>query len=233
MNNLLQLKGRFEQASSPNRPGPPNLPTGQSLHVRKLEGLLKNLIELQMYWKSQSLLPGALVTVHYNKIAAKSNRLKTLLGNSSNKPNSSIVGAKFSLDESPKHIITHYVSLKILHESINQLTYSIDILNQQFSGEIDYDIIDKINTKKIPFSPKMIVKTNFLNVIVDAYFVEKFDVPIDDIMLENDAIITLYKTDVKTTQLLEKTFLTTCLTMRLNAACGTPTRLCTASVLPS
>jgi len=34
--------------------------------------------------------------------------------------------------------------------------------------------------------------------------VEKFDISIDDIILENDAIITLYKTDVRTTQLLEK-----------------------------
>lgn len=204
MNNLLQLKGRFEQASSPNRPGAPNLPTGQSVHVSKLQGLLKNLIELQMYWKSQSLLPGALITVHYHKIAAKSNRLQILLGNSSNKPNSSIVGAKFSLDESPKHIITHYVSLEILHESIKQLTYSIDILNQQFNGEINYNIIDKINTKKVSFAPQTIAKTNFLKVIVDAYFVGKFDVFIDHVMLESDAIITLYKTNVRTAQLLEK-----------------------------
>lgn len=205
MNNLLQLKGIFEQVSrSTDGFGAPNLPVGQSVNVSKLQNLLKNLNELKEYWRGQSLLPGVLITVHYIKVAAKSNRLQALLGNSSNTPNSSIVGAKFSLDESPKHIITHYLSLTILNESIKQLSNCIDILNQQFNGEIDHDTIDKINKKKIPFSPQTIAKTNFLKIIVDAYYVEKFDVSIEDAMFEHDAIITLYKTDVRTILLLEK-----------------------------
>lgn len=205
MNNLLQLKGRFEQASrSTDGFGAPNLPAGQSVNVSKLQDLLKNLNELKEYWRGQSLLPGVLITVHYIKVAAKSNRLQAILGNSSNTPNSSIVGAKFSFDESPKHIITHYVSLKILNESIKQLSNCINILNQQFNEKIDYDTIDKINKKKIPFSPQTIAKTNFLKIIVDAYYVEKFDVSIEDAMFEHDAIITLYKTDVRTILLLEK-----------------------------
>lgn len=98
MNNLLQLKGRFEQASrSTDTFGPTNLPAGQSVNISKLQGLLKNLIDLQKDWQDQNLLPGALITVHYIKIAAKSNRLQALLGKgTSNPPNKSIVGAKFS-----------------------------------------------------------------------------------------------------------------------------------------
>lgn len=205
MNNLLELKGRFEQASrSTDGFGAPNLPSGQSVSVSKLQDLLKNLKELREYWNSQTLLPGALISVHYIKVAAKSNRIQALLGNNSNRPNSSIVGAKFSLDASPKHIITHYVSRDILNESIRRLTDSINILNQQFNGELDHDTIDKINKKKIPYTHQTIFKTNFLNVIKDAYYVEKFDISIEDAMFEQDAIITIYKTDVKTTQLLEK-----------------------------
>jgi hypothetical protein len=205
LNNLLELKGRFEQASrSIDGFGAPNLPSGQSINVSKLQDLLKNLKELKEYWKGQNLLPGTLISVHYIKVAAKSNRIQTLLGNNSNRPNNSIVGAKFSLDTSPKHIITHYISRDILNESIQKLTDSINILNQQFNGEIDCGTIDKINQKKIPYTHKTISKTNFLNVIVDAYYVEKFDISIDDSMFEHDAIITIYKTDVKTTKLLEK-----------------------------
>jgi hypothetical protein len=205
LNNLLQLKGRFEQASrSADGFGAPNLPAGQSIDVSKLQDLLKNLKELKEYWKSQNLLPGALISVHYIKVAAKSNRIQALLGNSSNKPNNSIVGVKFSLDASPKHIITHYISRDILNESIQRLTDSINILNQQFNGKIDYDTINKVNKKKIPYTHKTIFKTNFLNVIVDAYYVEKFDISIEDAMFEKNAIITIYKTDVKTIQLLEK-----------------------------
>ncbi len=205
MNNLLQLKGSFEQASrSTDGFGAPNLPTGQSVNLSRLQGLLKNLIDLLKNWQAQRLLPGALITVYYIKVAAKSNRLQALLGNSSNIPNTSVVGAKFSLDESPKHIITHYVSLKILNESIKQLTNCIDILKQHFNGEINYDTINKINTKKIPYPYQTIKKTNFLKIIVDAYYVEKFDLSIEDAIFEHDAIITLYKTDVKTNKLLEK-----------------------------
>ena len=205
MNNLLQLKGRFDQAPRPTDGfGPPNLPAGQSVNVSKLQDLLKNLKELKDYWKNKNLLSGVLISAHYIKVAAKSNRIQALLGNASNKPNSSIVGAKFSLDASPKHIITHYISRGILNESIQRLTDSINILNQQFNGEIGHDTINKINKKEIPYTHQTIKKVNFLKVIVDSYYVEKFDIPIEDAMIENDAIITIYKTDVKTIQLLEK-----------------------------
>ncbi len=204
MNNLLQLKGTFEQVASPSRPGAPNLPAGKHVNMSKLEELLKNLSELQDYWQNQNLLPGALITVHYNKVAAKSNRLQGLLGNSSNPPNKSIVGAKFSFDNSPKHIITHYVPQKILKESIERLIDTIDILNQRFNTEISHDTIKQINGGKVNYTFTKITKTNFLRIIVDAYFVEKFDLSIDDIMLKSNAIITLYKTDVKTIRLLEK-----------------------------
>ncbi len=204
MNNLLQLKGRFEQATSPNRPGAPNLPAGKSIEVSRLENLLVNLNELKRYWRNENLLPGALITAYYNKIAAKSNRLRALLGNSSISPNSSIVGAKFSSDTSPKHIITHYVSLEILNESILRLRNCIDILNSQFNGEIDHETIKQINSGVIPYSHSTIAKTNFLLVVIDAFFVDKFDVldSIDETI--NDAIITIYKTDVRTVELLNR-----------------------------
>ncbi|WP_455757503.1 S8 family peptidase [Sulfurimonas sp.] len=204
MNNLLQLKGNFEQKSRPNTPVLYNLPTAKSVSVSKLQELQKNLIELKEYWFNQSLLPGALIAVHYIKIAAKSNRLKILLGMGSTKTNNSVVGAKFSDDDSPKHIITHYVSHKILDESIEQLSIAIEVLNHQFNGEINDETIEKINKNELIIKSQKIAKTNFVKLVVDAYYVEKFDISIDDVTLTNDAIITLYKTDVKTIELLEK-----------------------------
>ncbi len=204
MNALLQLKGTFEQKSSNNGFGATNLPTGKSVDVLRLQELQKNLIELKKYWQNQSLLSGALIAVNYIKIAAKSNRLKILLGMGSTKTNNSVVGAKFSNDDLPKHIITHYVSHKILDESIKQLSIGIKVLHQEFNGEINYETIEKINKKKIVIKSQDIKEKNFVKVVVDAYYVEKFDIPSEDYKPKNDAIITLYKTDVKTTQLLEK-----------------------------
>lgn len=204
MNNLLQLKGTFEQASSNNRPGLPNLPAGKCVSVSKLESLLKNLIDLRNYWNNQKLLSGALISVYYSKVAAKSNRIQGLLSKGGASSNSSIVGARFSRDDSPKHIITHYVSIEIIDESIKRLRKCIDILNHLYNGEINHNQIKEINLNKIPFNPSTIAKTNFLKVIVDTYFVDKFDVLVDDITLHSDAIITIYKTDNSAKALLEK-----------------------------
>lgn len=204
MNNLLQLKGTFEQAKS-KPPGPPNLPSGKSIKTSKLNEMKRNLLELKEFWTKETIFSGALVSVYYNKVAAKSNRIQGLLSNGGRTANKMIVGARFSNDESPKHIITHYVPMEIIDESIFRLSVCISILNESFGGVISHDIIKQINSKQIEFTPLRISKTNFLRVVIDAYYVEKFGVLVDEFALENDsAIITIFKTDLKTTTLLEK-----------------------------
>lgn len=204
MNNLLQLKGTFEQAASNLRPGPPNLPSGKFVKVSQLKDLQKKLIELKKFWSKENIISGALVSVFYNKVAAKSNRMQGLLSKNKITANSSIVGARFTKDESPKHIITHYVSMELIDESIERLEKCIGLLNEKFGGTITHDIIKQINLKQIAFAPVEIVKTNFLKVIVDAFYIEKFDVLVDDIDLKDETIITIYKTDVKTIKIMEK-----------------------------
>lgn len=127
-----------------------------------------------------------------------------LLAKGSTTANSSIVGARFTKEDSPKHIITHYVDMDVIDESIERLSECIEILNRKFNGVISHDIIKKINSKQIAFTSTKIAKTNFLRVIVDAYYVEKFDVLVDLIDLKDESIITIYKTDVKATKLMEK-----------------------------
>ncbi len=204
MNNLLQLKGTFEQASSNTTPGAPNLPAGKSVKVSQLEKLRKDLIELKRFWSKESIFEGALISVYYNKVAAKSNRIQGLLTKGSATANSSIVGARFTDDDSPKHIITHYVSMEIIDESIVRLDLCIELLNKRFDGAISHDTIKKINLKQLQFASSAIAKTNFLKVIVDAFYVEKFDVLVDAVDLKDESIITIYKTDVKATKLMEK-----------------------------
>ncbi len=47
MNQVLHLKGRFEQAKSKSIPGAPKLPTGKSVEVSKLKELKNKLQELK------------------------------------------------------------------------------------------------------------------------------------------------------------------------------------------
>ena len=202
MNKTLQLKGAFEQRKNTGGGGAPNLPKGKTINSKKLKQLLNDLNRLYEFWSNEKILSGALINVYYNKIAAKSNRVQGLL------TNGSIVGAKFYDDQSPKHVITHFISLNELRQAIKNLDTSINILEQQFKGQISHEQIKKINSKdpneKIIINCPPKFKTIFLKILVDAYYVERFDVSSDVDALKTDSIITIYKTGEDTISLMNK-----------------------------
>lgn len=202
MNKTLQLKGAFEQRKNTGGGGAPNLPKGKTINSKKLKQLLNDLNRLYEFWSNEKILSGALINVYYNKIAAKSNRVQGLL------TNGSIVGAKFYDDQSPKHVITHFISLNELRQAIKNLDTSINILEQQFNGQISHEQIKKINSKdpneKIIINCPPKFKTIFLKILVDAYYVERFDVSSDVDELKTDSIITIYKTGEDTISLMNK-----------------------------
>src|SRR5699024_11046860 len=204
MNNILQLKGRFEQKSSGSRQGAPNLPKNGIVKTSQLIRLRDDLIEMKRFWNSDTLFEGALVSVYYNKIAAKSNRVTKLLAIGSNPPNSSIVGAKFS-EEKNKHIITHLIPLEAISESIIIIDKVITILNKEFDGIINSETFNNPKTfSTINFTLYEIAKTNFQKVIVDTWYIEKFDVEYSDFDIKKSAIITIYETGVDTQELLKR-----------------------------
>ena len=202
MNNTLQLKGTFEQRKNENKQGSPNLPVGKTVNSEKLKNLLNDLKRLYEFWVNEKTLPGALVSVYYNKVAAKSNRVQRLLSNNS------IVGAKFDNTNSPKHIITHFISLPELQQAINELEITLTILEEQFNGCISHETIKKINSKdpskRILFKHPPKFKSTFLRIIVDVYYVEKFDILRDVEDLKNNSIITIFKTSEDTATLMNK-----------------------------
>lgn len=202
MNKTLQLKGAFEQRKNTGGGGAPNLPKGKTINSKKLKQLLNDLNRLYEFWSNEKILSGALINIYYNKIAAKSNRVQGLL------TNGSIVGAKFYDDQSPKHVITHFISLNELRQAIKNLDTSINILEQQFNGQISHEQIKKINSKdpneKIIINCPSKFKTIFLKILVDAYYVERFDVSSDVDELKTDSIITIYKTGEDTISLMNK-----------------------------
>ncbi len=204
MNNLLQLKGTFEQKGNEQRVGPPELPANAIVTVEHLKKLKNDLEKLINFWEKEKFFSGSLISVYYNKIAAKSNRTRGLLSKGKIKANSTIVGARFTTEGDPKHIITHYVQVDILYESIARLDACINILTSHFGGVITTKLNKDINSKKTKFEPKEISKTTFLQIIVDSYFIEKFDVFVDVDELNDNAIITIFKTDNKATDLLKK-----------------------------
>lgn len=204
MNQLLQLKGSFEQIKGKNKPGPPKLPENTSVKVQHLEKLKRDLVSLKEFWQNESYLSGAIVSIFYNDVIAKSNRIKGFLSKGKITANSTIVGAKFEGVNKKKHVITHYVSMDILDETLRRVSATIDIINKDYKGEISSDDVKKINNKTLCYNHKSIAKTNFLKIVVDSYYVEKIGVIHDVDKVMNNSIVTLYKTNVSTKKLLSK-----------------------------
>ena len=203
MNDLLHLKGRFEQAKAPNKPPSVSLPRNQSVKADKLHQLREQLTKQYNFWKNEKFIEGALISVYYIKIAAKSNRIQGLLCKSKS-PSLSMVGARFSDDPSPKHIITHYIPLEVLEESIQRLDKALEILLSEFGDTITQEDLLAVKTNKVKLKDREISKTNFMKVIVDAFYVEKFDLYVDSFTKEEQSIITLFRTERPTVSLLSQ-----------------------------
>lgn len=207
MNSVLHLKGQFEYQPNPNKPGPKNLPKRGRIKVTHLKNLKEQLERILLKWQQDTRLGGALVSVHYKDVVAKSNRIGALLAYRGFKSNDSIRGSKFDTsDGKHKHVFTHFVALTILEDSIKKLGACIYILEKDYLGEITYDDIAEINNKiKVYVYTGLIAKTNFIQVLIDAYFVDRFDV--DECQpkeLMDRSIVTLYGTGIKTSDLLRK-----------------------------
>ena len=203
MNSLLQLKGHFEQRSNPNRPGPRNLPAGQAINVSHVSDLKMQLSELAAFWADKTLFTKALVSVHYTDVVAKSNRIKDLLSESPKGANESIVGARFDeTGDGIKHVITHCVFRDTIKKAVAELDECIQVLNTQFSGKLSVSQIDDINLNRVSING--MAKTKFVSLMVDCFHVEFINIDTDKDPIEERSIVTLYETDVRSSQILRQ-----------------------------
>lgn len=203
MNDVLALKGRFEQRKSNQHPSSPKLPKDSKVSADKILSLVADLEQMKKFWAGQSLLSQMLISAYYVKIAAKSNRLRGFFERGTENPNYRIVGAKF--DDGPRHVITYFVSEEDVNKTIDKAKESVEILNKYFDGEISNDRFNvKSGLDEIDFNEYSISKTTFQKFVVDAWYVKKFDVERADLSTNSSAIVTLYDTGQPVTELLSK-----------------------------
>lgn len=201
MNNILELKGkRFVQASKTM--GAMGIDMNSKVlvttqHINKLSLKLQTIYD---FWsKEKKLFNGVLVSVYYNKIVAKSNRISGLFKGKDS--NYSIVGAKFNSDKT-KHIITYYLSMDDITKSVNLLSIAQTILSIYFKQGITKDIFkNDIIIDKIKFSKYGIAKTTFKQIIADVSYIQDFEVELAE-RKEKENIITLFDIGVDTKELL-------------------------------
>ena len=203
MNSILQLKGQFEQQNGKNGGGKRNLPAGRHVESKHVFELINDLKSLQAYWEKHSLIKGALISAYYTSVVAKSNRIRALLCTGSSDPNDSIRGAKFAGDSDHiQHVFTYYVKFDVISNTIDRLTIVGEIIGQEYGGKIRYSDIEALNKgkKKYKYQTRL-AKTNFVNAVVDTFYVQKFSVDFAEVVEDGEAIVTLYKTDVKTEEI--------------------------------
>lgn len=208
MNEILQLKGTFEPGKN-GLMGPTNLPKNKFVTVEHLMNLKNDLMNVQKFWQNEKLQINPLVSVYYNTVVAKSNRIKGILESSSKKNNDTIVGAKFTDENNPKHIITHCLESYKLEAAIENLANVISAVQNYFGNVISHDTINDINSKKYKklFEDETKIKvsrTRFVNTIVDAFYVEKFGVDQDVSDMNDKAIVTIYETGTKTSDIMKQ-----------------------------
>lgn len=208
MNNLIQLKGRFQTRQNNSTVGPANIPAGKTVSLEHIEKLVAQLAEIQKYWENDNTIEGALISVHYIGIVAKSNRIKSILMNGKFAPNDTIVGAKFNWEKNSenkviqKHVFTHYLATESIEANIQKLQKAISIMKEYYGETISQKQIEEIHKGNYPVKDPS--KSAFANILVDSYYVDYFAVDTVSEEMVDDSLITLYKTVYDTKALLRK-----------------------------
>ena len=201
MNNILELKGkRFIQEPRRRSFGGPAMNSRKTVSAKNVQKLIDDLKKINRFWhETPHAFKGVLLSVYYNKIVAKSNRIAGLL--KGKESNHSIVGAKFN-SEKNRHIITYFVDVDDVNQSIDLLTKTLKIINLYYANGINKALFEnKTISERIQYDDFSISKSKFKQIVADVSYIEKFDIE----MLENpnnQSIITLYNVGMDSKQLL-------------------------------
>ena len=145
MNNMLELKGkRFVQASKTGNSGGASMNSKKVVTSEQLLKLGNKITQIKQFWQQENKpFEGILISVHYNKIVAKSNRIAGLFKGKNS--NYAIVGAKFNREKT-KHIITYFLNIEDLDETIELLLKTNNIVKFKFPNGINKVVFDDKNT---------------------------------------------------------------------------------------
>lgn len=208
MNHILTLRGNsFTQE---NRKTPSKnivLPANSEVSLSHLERIHQSLLEVQQYWLNNQIIDGVLISVYYDRIVAKSNRIDGYLNGGNNlAPINTVVGAKFNHDKN-KHIITHYISKKMLDKTISISRGIIDLFKESFQNGVlsREDFNNNPSTfNGLQYSNYGFSKTTFKQYLRDSCFVEYFGIEQAEKENLSNSIITFYDINTDIHALLSK-----------------------------
>lgn len=204
MNDLLELKGKLE-SSKYTGTVIVQLPTTKTISTKILIKLKSDLERLEKFWRDKSVIPGALISVYYNRVIPRSSRLKSLFSVGSEPSNDYVKGVRFSDVNDKKHIITYYIGKDTLKKSISRIELLINILENSFDGIIDAGKLALVDKDDTILEKYKISKSAFKNYITDMVDIDKFDLYENNDNIDGkNSYITVFNTDVKITDLMQK-----------------------------
>ncbi|MDD3362091.1 MAG: S8 family peptidase [Hespellia sp.] len=198
MNDVLELKGkRFIQAPKSVNGRGVSMNSKQNVTSAQLIKFVGQLNQIKTFWNTEKKpFEGILMSVYYNKIVAKSNRISGLLKGTDS--NMAIVGAKFN-EEKNKHIITYFLDIGDLDNTIELLLTTNNVLTKFFPDGINKTIFDNRKIMdRIPYEQFSTSKSKIKQIIADVSYIEDFEVDMASQELKR-SIVTLYniRTDTK------------------------------------
>lgn len=203
MNNVLELKGkRFVQESKKGNGGGAAINSKVIVtnnHVKKLQSKLQSLRE---FWMNEDKpFSGILISVHYNKIVAKTNRISGLF--KGDQSNYAIVGAKFNTEKT-KHIITYFLEDVDIEDSIKLLENVSKVLTIYFTDGISKEVFEQKKLfDRIDFKKYFLSKTLFRQIVADVSYIDDFEVEMAR-KHDKESIITLFDIGVDVKSVFNK-----------------------------
>lgn len=209
MNNLLEVKVRYNHGKRTGGPIAVNLRKDGETTTRKIQQLQENLKAIVRYYESTpKYLKGYLIDVNYNDIIAKSKRISELLRPSGRQTNDVVVGARFS--DAPEgeenHIITYYVDEETINRTIEKLEETKRFLAEQLDGKAEPENFNETKDKRPDLDYKGYSSKNAIrNMIVDCSVVESMSVPnvTTDVQKES-FLLTFFQTEYSLSEMLEE-----------------------------
>lgn len=207
MNEVLQLIGKLDSKGRTKvAVGPAMIPAGKSISADKITNLSIDLEEVIAFWNKDTFGIIPLVRVTYVSTVAKSNRISKLLKDRSLQSiNDQIVGAEFTDEAEPRHIITYRVSMDALRRSLVLIDKVKEIATKDFNGLITADDVAKINSGDISFNSDGVSKSTFTSVIKDCYYLDSISVkgPYEQKITENQ-LVSVYNTGLQYYELIRR-----------------------------
>ena len=210
MNNLLEVKVRYDHGKRGGSPVFVNLKKDGETTVRKIQKLQENLRAIVRYYESTpKYLKGFLIDVNYNDIIAKSKRISEMLKPSGKQTNDVVVGARFSSapEGQENHIITYYVDAETIKKTLEKLEETKRFLTEKLDGKAVPENFNGTKEKKpdLDYGGYFLKKISIRNMIVDCSVVESMSVPNVTADIQRESfLLTFFQTEYSLSEMLEE-----------------------------